>query len=124
MSNSALVSYTKISPNRNSPRNQAIDRISIHCVVGQCTAERIGEIFASWYADFREVFEDRNTLVQNEPNCHEQAEKVKAAEIYPDFSRRRLYDRVLYEGSVYESTIDGNTWSPEEYPAGWAVIAL
>ena len=46
MSNSALVSYTKISPNRNSPRNHAIDRISIHCVVGQCTVERIGEIFA------------------------------------------------------------------------------
>ena len=46
MSNSALVSYTKISPNRNSPRNHAIDRISIHCVVGQCTVERLGEIFA------------------------------------------------------------------------------
>ncbi|MCM1234365.1 MAG: N-acetylmuramoyl-L-alanine amidase [Ruminococcus flavefaciens] len=46
MSNSALVSYTKISPNKNSPRNKAIDRISIHCVVGQCTAERLGEIFA------------------------------------------------------------------------------
>lgn len=35
MSNSSLVSYTKISPNRSSPRNKAIDRISIHCVVGQ-----------------------------------------------------------------------------------------
>ena len=46
MSNSPLVSCTKISPNKNSPRNHAIDRISIHCVVGQCTAERIGEIFA------------------------------------------------------------------------------
>lgn len=46
MSNSSLISYTKISPNKNSPRNHAIDRISIHCVVGQCTVERIGEIFA------------------------------------------------------------------------------
>ena len=45
-SNSQLVSCTRISPNRNSPRNHAIDRISIHCVVGQCTVERIGEIFA------------------------------------------------------------------------------
>ena len=36
MSNSPLVSYTKISPNRNSPRNHAIDRITVHCVVGQC----------------------------------------------------------------------------------------
>lgn len=31
-------------------------------------------------------------------------------------------DKVVYKGSVYESTIDGNTWSPEVYPAGWAVI--
>ena len=46
MSNSTLVSYTKISPNRNSPRNHAIDLISIHCVVGQCSVETLGNIFA------------------------------------------------------------------------------
>ncbi len=46
MSNSNLVSCTKISPHKNSPRNHAIDTITIHCVVGQCSAERIGEIFA------------------------------------------------------------------------------
>lgn len=46
MSNSSLVSYTKISPNKNSPRNHAIDTITIHCVVGQVTVERLGEIFA------------------------------------------------------------------------------
>jgi hypothetical protein len=28
-------------------------------------------------------------------------------------------DKVLYNGQVYESVIDGNTWSPDEYPAGW-----
>jgi len=46
MSNSPLVSYTKISPNRTSPRKQAIDTITIHCVVGQCTVETLGNIFA------------------------------------------------------------------------------
>lgn len=46
MSNSPLVSYTKISPNKNSPRNHEIDTISIHCVVGQCSIESLGEIFA------------------------------------------------------------------------------
>ena len=46
MSNSNLVSYTKISPNKTSPRNHAIDRITIHCVVGQCTVETLGHIFA------------------------------------------------------------------------------
>lgn len=46
MSNSSLVSYTKISPNKTSPRNHAIDTITIHCVVGQCTVEALGSRFA------------------------------------------------------------------------------
>lgn len=46
MSNSPLVSYTKISPNRTSPRNHAIDTITIHCVVGQCSVETLGNVFA------------------------------------------------------------------------------
>lgn len=32
-------------------------------------------------------------------------------------------DRVVYNGSVYESTIDGNSWSPEAYPAGWTLVS-
>lgn len=46
MSNSPLVNYTKISPNRTSPRKQAIDTITIHCVVGQCSVETLGNVFA------------------------------------------------------------------------------
>ncbi len=46
MSNSPLVSYTKISPNRTSPRNHVIDTITIHCVVGQCSVETLGNIFS------------------------------------------------------------------------------
>ena len=46
MSNSPLVDYTRISPNKNSPRNHEIDTITIHCVVGQCTVETLGNIFA------------------------------------------------------------------------------
>ena len=45
MSNSPLVSYTKISPYRDSPRNHKIDTITIHCVVGQCNIEPLGELF-------------------------------------------------------------------------------
>lgn len=41
MSNSSLVSYTKISPNRTSPRNHKIDIVSIHCAVGQFTAKEL-----------------------------------------------------------------------------------
>lgn len=46
-SNSPLVNYTKISPNKNSPRNHVIDTVTIHCVVGQASVERLGEIFAN-----------------------------------------------------------------------------
>lgn len=47
LSNSKLISYTKISPNRTSPRNHKIDTVTIHCVVGQCSVETLGNIFAS-----------------------------------------------------------------------------
>ena len=46
MSNSKLISCTLISPNKNSPRNHKIDTITIHCVVGQCSVETLGNIFA------------------------------------------------------------------------------
>jgi len=47
MSNSSLVVYKKISPNRSSPRNHIIDTITVHCVVGQCAIETLGNIFAN-----------------------------------------------------------------------------
>jgi len=31
-------------------------------------------------------------------------------------------DKVLFEGSVYESLIDANVWSPTAYPAGWQLV--
>lgn len=44
--NSSLVNYTKISPNKTANRKHAIDTITIHCVVGQCSVETLGNIFA------------------------------------------------------------------------------
>lgn len=44
--NSPLVSYTKLSPNHSGQRNHAIDTITIHCVVGQCSVQTLGEVFA------------------------------------------------------------------------------
>ena len=40
MSNSSLVTYTKLSPNCTSPRNHAIDTVSIHCMAGKLTAKQ------------------------------------------------------------------------------------
>lgn len=43
--NSPLVSYTKLSPNHSGQRTHSIERITPHCVVGQCSVETLGNIF-------------------------------------------------------------------------------
>ena len=45
MSNSSLVNCTVLSPNYNTGRKHAIDRITPHCIVGQMTAEDMGGYF-------------------------------------------------------------------------------
>lgn len=46
MSNSKLVSYKKISPNKSKGRKYEITRITPHCVVGQLDVKTLGNIFA------------------------------------------------------------------------------
>lgn len=47
MSNSPLVSYTKLSPNHSGKRNHVIDTVSIHCMAGNLTVETCGNLFAN-----------------------------------------------------------------------------
>ena len=47
MSNSPLVTYTRITNNKTSPRNHVIDTITIHCIVGQWTAKQGCDYFAT-----------------------------------------------------------------------------
>lgn len=51
MSNSKLVDYTKLSPNHSGKRTHSIDRITPHCVVGQCSVETLGNIFMNTACD-------------------------------------------------------------------------
>lgn len=46
MSNSPLVNYTRISPNKSINRKYSITRITPHCVVGQASVESLGDIFS------------------------------------------------------------------------------
>lgn len=48
MSNSPLVCYTKLSPCKSSPRNHAIDTITIHCMAGNMTVESCGALFQNY----------------------------------------------------------------------------
>ena len=45
MSNSKLVSYTKISPHRTSPRNDKIRKITVHHMAGNLSVETCGNVF-------------------------------------------------------------------------------
>lgn len=45
--NSPLVTYTRLTKNCSSPRNHAIDTITIHCIVGQWTAKKGCDYFAT-----------------------------------------------------------------------------
>ena len=45
MSNSSLVDYIILSPNRYHPRNHKIDTITIHCMAGQLSAQSCGSLF-------------------------------------------------------------------------------
>lgn len=47
MSNSSLVNYTKLSPNRTSPRRHKIDTITIHHMAGNLSVQECGQVFAS-----------------------------------------------------------------------------
>ncbi len=46
MSNSPLVTYTRLSPNCTMPRKNPIDTVTIHCIVGQWTAKQGCDFFA------------------------------------------------------------------------------
>ena len=46
MSNSKLVTFTQISPFRNSPRNHRIDKITIHHMAGNLSVETCGGLFS------------------------------------------------------------------------------
>lgn len=47
MSNSPLISFTKISPNKTAKRTHAIDTITIHCTAGRTSIEALGALFAA-----------------------------------------------------------------------------
>jgi hypothetical protein len=47
MSNSSLVSYQRLSPNKTNGRKHRIDTITIHCMAGNLSVETCGNVFAN-----------------------------------------------------------------------------
>jgi len=77
-----------------------------------------------------EVVQDHTSQADWKPDGAESLYKVKTPEgVIPDWTKptgsHDAYDAgdlVVYEGEVYESAMDGNVWSPSEYPEGWELV--
>lgn len=64
-----------------------------------------------------------------EPDPSPEPEPEEPSDTYPEWVQPtgghdayNTGDRVTYNGKVYESTMDGNVWSPTDYPAGWIEV--
>lgn len=69
--NSPLVDCTRLSPNHSGLRTHKIDRITPHCVVGQLSAERIGDCFPSGReasCNYGVGYDGRQCLIVEEKN--------------------------------------------------------
>lgn len=69
--NSPLVDCTRLSPNHSGKRTHKIDRITPHCVVGQLSAERIGDCFPSGRGascNYGVGYDGRQCLIVEEKN--------------------------------------------------------
>ena len=82
-----------------------------------------------------EVIQDHTTQADWQPSVaaslwrvYTPNETLQGTEIISDFVQPvstnpyMTGDKVVFEGMVYESTIDNNVWSPIEHPQGWKLV--
>ena len=74
-----------------------------------------------------EEVEDPETPVEPEPETPAEPEEPEVETvpewIQPDaITAYKKGDKVMFEEKIYESTIDGNVWSPSAYPQGWQLV--
>ena len=73
-----------------------------------------------------EPVEPETPVEPNEPEIEEP--KEPEAEQVPEWVQPhagnpyKTGDKVMFEGQVYVSLIDGNVWSPTAYPQGWQLV--
>lgn len=88
------------------------------------TGERYYDDEALW-----KVLQDHTTQESWRPSVSPSLFVKVSIEEWPEWRRPQgstdAYmkgDKVSFEGQHYISLIDGNTWSPAEYPAGWQLV--
>jgi len=92
-----------------------------------------GEVYR-WDGTLVEVIQGHTTQADWEPDDVPALFKIHrspTAETPPDWVQPTgahdayaIGERVTFEGQVWESVIDANTYSPTAYPAGWLLITV
>lgn len=102
--NSSMVVYTKLSPNNSGQRTHAIDRITPHCVVGQCTVEGLGGWFESGPTHASSNYgidkdgrvgmyvEEKNRSWCTSSNSNDQRAIIQLAAVHMKLSRQEALD--------------------------------
>lgn len=107
--NSPLINYTKLSPNHSGKRNNKIDRLTPHCVVGQLGAEAIADCFPSGRGascNYGIGFDGRIALIVEEKNrswCSSSAENDRRAitfEVASDKTHPYAFNNEAYQSLI------------------------
>lgn len=80
------------------------------------------------YRDLKEAFEAFKAEF-DEPTEGDTSGDTGTEDVIPEYVQPSgahdaymIGDKVIENGKIYESVIDGNVWSPSAYPAGWKYI--
>lgn len=109
--------------------DEAAELVALYPEWGVGTAYAVGELVA-YQCTLYQCIQPHTSLADWTPDIVPALWKSKApAAIIPEWVQptgaHDAYNkgyRVLFEGQVYESLIDNNTWSPTAYPQGWLQV--
>jgi len=90
---------------------------------------KAGDLFA-YKGELYEVVQGHTSQEDWKPDENESLYKVKTPEgVIKEWEQPAgsydaydVGDMVEFEGKVYESVMDGNVWSPSQYPEGWELV--
>lgn len=111
------------------PAEDLADLVYLYPKWGSGLAVKIGDLY-QFGGTLYEAIQAHTTQADWTPDATPALWKSKApAAVIPDFVQPtgghdayNIGDKVLFNGTVYESTIDANVWSPTDYPQGWKLI--
>lgn len=111
------------------PAEDLAELVYLYPKWGSGLAVKIGDLY-QFGGTLYEVIQAHTTQADWTPDATPALWKSKTpAGVIPEFVQPtgghdayNIGDKVLFDGQVYESTINANVWSPTAYPEGWKLV--